>query len=156
MNSKNIDILVITISSPICIGVYSENILIDTIISDGKTSDILPSIYSQISNKYDIDTIYYVNGPGSYMAIKIGYIFLKTISIVKNIPFKATSGFKFNENSPIKALGKKYFFNNNDGSIAIKFLTEDDYIQDFKLPKELDISIFTEDCLPQYNLPAVN
>ena len=41
------------------------------------------------------------------MAIKVAYLFLKTISISKNIELESCSGFEFNKNSPIKALGKK-------------------------------------------------
>ena len=153
---RKVDILVIPIAVPILIGVYEDNILIKTINKDGKTSDILPEIIDQLLQEFEITNIFYVNGPGSYMAIKIGYIFLKTISIVKNITFKATSGFNFNNNSPIKALGKKYFFNGNDGKIEVKFLTDNDKLEEFSLPKHLEKNIFYNDCLPNYNLPAVN
>ena len=108
-------VLVIPISTPLLVGVYDENnILIETFSKDGKTSDILPDIFKNIFLKYDLSTIYYVNGPGSYMSIKVAYIFLKTLCITKELELKAASGFKFNQNSPIKALGKKYFFNSND------------------------------------------
>ena len=40
------------------------------------------------------------------MAIKVAYIFLKTISITRSIDLYACEGFEFNQNSPIKALGK--------------------------------------------------
>jgi len=153
---KNIDILVIPIATPILIGIYEDNKLIETISQDGKTSDILPNIFQTLLSKYNILNIYYTNGPGSYMAIKIGYIFLKTISITKKINFQAASGFKFNNNSPIKALGKKYFFNSNNDKIEIKFLGELDTVETFKLPNILDKDIFSDDCLPNYNLPAVN
>ena len=150
-----VDILVISIATPILVGIYKDSKLIETVKSNGKTSDVLPNIFKNILEKFDILTISYVNGPGSYMAIKVGYIFLKTISIIKGIEFKATCGFEFNENSPIKALGKKYFFNKDDGKIEIKFLSETDKLIDFKLPKELNKSIFNDDCLPNYHLPAV-
>jgi hypothetical protein len=152
---NNIDVLVISIANPILVGIYKDNILLETIESKGKTSDVLPNIFKEILEKFDISTIFYVNGPGSYMAIKVGYIFLKTLSIVKGIEFKATNGFEFNENSPIKALGKKYFFNQDDGKIIIEFLKDSDKLIDFKLPKELKKNIFNDDCLPNYHLPAV-
>jgi len=150
-----IDILVIPISNPILVGVYKNKKLIEVIEQDGKTSDILPKIIEDILNKYDISSIYYVNGPGSYMAIKIAYIFLKSICIAKDINFFATSGFYFNNNSPIKALGKKYFFNSKDDKITIELLKDLNTIEDFELPQNLDDTIFTKDCLPKYNLPAV-
>lgn len=150
-----IDILVIPISNPILVGIYENNKLIETIKKDGKTSEILPIIIKDILNRYKLSSIYYVNGPGSYMAIKIAYIFLKSISITKDINFFATSGFAFNNNSPIKALGKKYFFNTKDDKITIKLLEDLNIIEDFELPIDLDSTIFIKDCLPNYNLPAV-
>lgn len=151
-----IKILVIAISKPILVGVYQDNILIDTISQDGMTSDVLPKIFAKLLKQYTIEEILYVNGPGSFMAIKVSYIFLKTLSITNNIPLKATQGFAFNKNSPIKALGKKYFFNTNKDTIIIKFLEDDDKIMEFKLPDNLNQNIFSEDSLPSYNLPAVN
>ncbi len=151
-----IKILVITISKPILVGVYKNDTLIDTISQDGMTSDILPIIFAKLLKLYTIEEILYINGPGSFMAIKVGYIFLKTLSITNGIPLKATKGFAFNNNSPIKALGKKYFFNTNKDTIIIKFLEDDDKISEFKLPENLNTNIFSEDSLPSYNLPAVN
>jgi hypothetical protein len=88
------------------------------------------------------------------MAIKVAYIFLKTISISKNIEFMACNGFEFNENSPIKALGKKYFIQ-VENSIKVDFLEKDDIIRDFKLPNNIDKINFNKQTLPIYNLPAV-
>lgn len=150
-----ISIMVIPISSPILLGIYQDNILIDTIKSDGKTSDVLPTIFDGLLKKYTIENIYYVNGPGSYMAIKISYVFLKTISITQNIPLYATSGFNFNGNTPIKALGKKYFFNGQDDKITVDFLEDVEKLEDFKLPNNISQIPLSEDTLPNYHLPAV-
>ncbi|RXJ81288.1 hypothetical protein [Arcobacter sp. F2176] len=149
-----IDIVVISISTPIKIGIYENQVLIKEIEEEGKTSDILPIIFEKLLQEYDIKSITYVNTPGSYMAIKVAYVFLKTVCIAKKIELNATSGFLFNENSPIKALGKKYFFNKN-GEIIIDFLEEKSIISDFKLPKSLDKTKFSSNTLPIYNLPAV-
>lgn len=148
------EVLVISISKPILIGIYEKGNLVEAIESDGVSSDILPAIFDNILKKYELKTIIYVNSPGSYMAIKVAYIFLKTISLTKNIEFLSANGFLFNQNSPIKALGKKYFFNKN-GNIIIDFLEENSIIHDFKLPKSLDREKFSSDTLPIYNLPAV-
>jgi tRNA A37 threonylcarbamoyladenosine modification protein TsaB len=89
------------------------------------------------------------------MAIKVGYIFLKTFSQVKDIPFFACSGFELNNNSPIKALGKKYFYQDGD-EIKMRFLEEDEILEDFKLPQKIDLNIFSTDTLPNYQLPVVS
>lgn len=151
------NILVIPISTPLKLGLYDQNNkLVKTIEKNGKTSDILPLMFQELISKYQIKNIFYINGPGSYMSIKVAYMFLKSFSVVKQIPFYGCSGFEFNENSPIKALGKKYFFNDKDGTIRLDFLNKEDIIKEFKLPTKLDQSIFSKSCLPNYNLPAVN
>ena len=149
-----IEVLVITISNPLLIGIYENKQLIKEHKLDGKTSDLLPSLFEQLLKDYNINKIIYVNSPGSFMSIKVAYIFLKTISITKNIELNACEGFEFNQNSPIKALGKKYFINENE-EIKVDFLPNMCKISDFELPKSLENIDFSKDTLPIYNLPAV-
>ena len=149
-----IEVLVISISNPLLIGIYENKQLIKEHKLEGKTSDLLPSLFEKILKEYDFQRINYVNSPGSYMAIKVAYIFLKTISITKNIELMACNGFEFNQNSPIKALGKKYFKQDENG-IKVDFLEKDDIIRDFKLPNNIDVINFNKQTLPIYNLPAV-
>jgi hypothetical protein len=156
MQKPKIDLLVLSITSPILIGLYENEKLVKDFSYDGKTSDILPLAFEQLTCEYDINAIFYVNGPGSFMAIKISYIFLKTFCITNDIELFATSGFTFNQNSPIKALGKKYFFNNKDGKISLNNLDEDTKIYPFELPKKLEKEVFSTNNEPNYNLPAVN
>ena len=153
---QKLEVLVISIASPILVGIYKDGNLKETMSMEGMTSDTLPIIFDKLLKKYiKLDAIYYVNGPGSYMAIKVAYIFLKSIAITKNIPLYATKGFAFNGNTPIKALGKKYFFNSLDGTIKIGFLKEGTILQKFSLPQILDKKIFNSDNIPSYNLPVV-
>jgi tRNA A37 threonylcarbamoyladenosine modification protein TsaB len=150
---KSVDLVFITLSSPIKIGVYKENKLIDSIVSEEKSSDILPKIYSELSNKYDIKKLFYANGPGSFMAIKVAYIFLKSMSILKNIPLFATDAFYFNENQPIKAIGKLFFV-----KISSEIKTQKLEIApevSFRLPDVLDYSEFSTTVAPVYGIGAV-
>ena len=149
-----IEILVITISKPLLIGVYKDKQLLRQIEQNGLTSDELPILFKDLLEEFDVKTIIYVNTPGSFMSIKIAYIFLKTITMIKGIEFLAANGFLFNQNSPIKALGKKYFINDN-GLVKVDFLQNVCRIQDFKLPKSVENIKFYKDTLPIYNLPAV-
>jgi len=149
-----IEVLVISISKPLLIGVYKDKKIVKKFAKDGKASDTLPILFKKILNEFRITRINYVNTPGSYMAIKVAYIFLKTLSITKNINLRACSGFEFNENSPIKALGKKYFINDN-GNIKVDFLDNNVKISAFKLPRVLEDIKFENDTLPIYNLSAV-
>ena len=149
-----IEVIVISISNPLLIGVYKEKSLLKEYKLEGKTSDLLPSLFKEILKEFEIKRINYVNSPGSYMAIKVAYIFLKTISITKNIEIMACNGFEFNQNSPIKALGKKYF-KQVDNKIKVDFLEKNDIIRDFKLPNSIEKINFNKQTLPIYNLPAV-
>jgi tRNA A37 threonylcarbamoyladenosine modification protein TsaB len=149
-----IEILVITISNPLLIGIYENKQLIKEYKLDGKTSDLLPSLFERLLKDYNIKKIIYVNSPGSFMSIKVAYIFLKTISITKNIELNACEGFEFNQNSPIKALGKKYFIK-DENKIKVDFLEKDCIIHDFNLPTSIEKYNFNEETLPIYNLPAV-
>jgi len=75
------------------VGCYEDDILVESVLDDGKTSNVLLPIIDKMLKRYDIDYIIYANGPGSYMAIKITYVTLKTIEILKGIELKACSAF---------------------------------------------------------------
>ena len=150
---KSVDILLVALSSPIQIGIYENSQLIDTITSDKKSSDILPVIFSDIFEKYSVERFFYANGPGSFMAIKVAYIFLKSMSILKNIPLYATDAFKFNKNTPIKAIGKLCFV-----KISSEIKTQKLEIvpeANFTLPDVLDYNEFTTNTTPLYMIGAV-
>jgi DNA mismatch repair protein MutS2 len=70
------------------------------------------------------------------MAIKVAYIFLKSLSILKERPLYATDAFKFNNNKPIKAIGKLCFVKISSKITTQKFQTLPEV--DFLLPKILD------------------
>ncbi len=134
-------------------GVYENDILIQEFQSKEKTSHILPKIFATILKTYDIKNLYYTKGPGSFMAIKVSYLFLKTISIAKNIQLYASDGFAFNQNSPIKALGTLYFLKKN-GKIQTQKLKSEKIVS-FSLPKNLDKTLFSTNCEPLYIIPAL-
>ncbi|HEX5670995.1 MAG TPA: hypothetical protein VFX66_05610, partial [Sulfuricurvum sp.] len=96
------DALIIALGSPVYVGIYDEQgQLIESIKDDGLGSDVLPLIFEDVLNRYRLKHLIYANGPGSFMGIKVAYLFLKTLSIVQNIPLFSIDGFFFNENHPI-------------------------------------------------------
>lgn len=151
MQKPSVDLVAITIASPSLFGIYQNNKLIETIKKEGKTSDILPEIMDQLLQKYDIKKIIYTKGPGSYMAIKLSYIFFKTLEIAKNIELYGADGFEFNKNAPIKAVGKSFFVKNN-GIITLK---KDLKEGEFYLPDSLDEISYDKDTSPLYILNPV-
>ncbi|MDF1874557.1 hypothetical protein JHD48_02285 [Sulfurimonas sp. SAG-AH-194-I05] len=151
--SKKVDVLLIALSSPIQIGIYENNQCIDVIKSTLKSSDILPTLYKEIFNRYIVENLFFANGPGSFMAIKVSYIFLKSLSILKQIPLFATDAFYFNKNEPIKAMGKLCFV--KMGSEIKTQKLEIAPSMEFKIPAVLDYNEFSTTVLPNYNIGAV-
>ena len=118
-----------------------------------KSSEYLPTIFTSLLQKWDIQTIIYANGPGSFMAIKMSYLFFKSLEIVKGIKLLSASAFDFNKNSPIKAMGKLYFHNTpNEVTIAP---LGDVAVCALQLPKQIDKTKFSTKTAPNYVVPAV-
>lgn len=150
---KKVDVLLIALTSPIQIGIYENQKCIETIHSEEHSSEILPTLFENILERYDIQHLIYTNGPGSFMAIKVSYIFLKTLCIVKNIPLLAADAFEFNGNIPIKAVGKLCFVKNSD-TITTQIFPEVPS-SSFILPQHIDINKFSTETAPFYGIGAV-
>jgi len=135
------------------VGIYQNNKLIKSVITKEQTSEVLPQIFRDILEEFTCKRVFFARGPGSFMAIKITYIFLRTLSITKNIELFATDGFYFNDNSPIKAMRKMYFVK-EDKTIVTKIFEEEQQ-SEFELPQALKIDDFSKDIEPLYILPAV-
>jgi len=150
---KEVDLLLVALTSPIMIGVYENNKLIETIISEQKSSEVLPLLYTGLFEKYKVKKLFYANGPGSFMAIKVAYIFLKSLSILKKIPLFATDAFYFNDNQPIKAIGKLHFVKISQEIKTQKFESAQEVT--FRLPDMLDTDEFSTDSTPLYKIGAV-
>ena len=132
---------------------YENDLLIKTISSEKKTSEILLPVIMECLDSYDIAKIIYTRGPGSYMAIKLTYIMLKTIEITRNIPCLGCSGFALNDNHPIKAIGNLYFIKEKETIITKKY--EQPVNVSFALPQSIQDLEIDEESTPEYILPAV-
>ena len=147
------DIIVISLTSPLLVGIYEDSRLIDKHVTKEQTSEALPAIFEKILKKYTCRRVFFAKGPGSFMAIKITYIFLRTLQIAQNIELFASDGFNFNNNCPIKAMGKLYFVK-KDGKIETEFF-KNEPMGGFDLPKLIKLENFTKEIEPLYILPAV-
>ncbi len=143
----------ISLSSPLKIGIYENSNLIKEYCKNEQTSEILPTVFMEILQTYKIDTLFFANGPGSFMAIKVSYIFLKSLSITLGIQLLGCDGFAFNNNRPIRAM-KRVYFVKKDGKIVTEVM-HDDIEQSFDLPSILEKNLFSKDSEPLYILPAV-
>lgn len=147
------DVVVIALSSPILIGIYKDGALVEEIRNDGMSSDVLAEIFESLLKRYTFRTFIYAKGPGSFMGIKVTYLFLKTLSITLKVPLLATDAFFFNQNSPIKAVGKLYFVKNRT-TIELEPIESPELIA-FSLPENIDLEKFDSDTLPYYGIDAV-
>jgi len=151
--SPEYTLLILSISSPLLVGVYRDNVLIETIESRKKISEVLLTIIVETMERYPLERMIYTRGPGSYMAIKLTYIILKTIEIVKRIPFGGCSAFACNDGKPIRAIGNLYFVKENEEIVTKRF--EQMIPQEFVLPRSLKGLRVDEISTPNYSLPAV-
>ncbi|SFZ98376.1 TsaB protein, required for threonylcarbamoyladenosine (t(6)A) formation in tRNA [hydrothermal vent metagenome] len=134
-------------------GIYRDDKLIETLYSEKKTSEILLPFVMDLIDKYNIESIIYTRGPGSYMAIKLTYIMLKTIEIVKGISCLGCSAFALNNEEPIKAIGNLYFIKEKETIITKKL--EQPVDANFALPQSIHDLEIDEESTPEYMLPAV-
>ena len=132
------------------LGIYEDERLIKSIISDEKASEFLPKILQNLLLEYEFNELIYANGPGSFMGIKISYVILKTLSIVKEIPLFAVSAFELNGFTPISANKNLCFVLKNE-----KINLEKSLAGEFFLPKNLQELNLKNDNLPFYFLDAI-
>ena len=151
MQKPFVDVVVIPISKPMKVGVYIDKKLSEIIEKDGMTSDVLPEIFDDILKRYEVKNIIYAKGPGSFMAIKLSYVFFKTLEITRNIELYGAEGFVFNNNAPIKAAGNSFFVK-KDGIISIEKNKKEGF---FKLPQKLEMEKYSKEVEPLYILKAV-
>jgi len=151
--SHNYQILVISIASPLLVGIYQNGELMETVSSEKKTSDILLPVLTDLLERYPVERIIYTRSPGSYMAIKLTYIMLKSIEIIRDIPCYGCSGFALNDGQPIKAIGNLYFIKEKETIITKKY--EQPPLTTFRLPQCIHDLELDEESVPEYLLPAV-
>ncbi len=151
--SPKYELLIISIASPLLLGLYEDGKLIKTVSSELKTSEILLPLITGYLDHYDISRIIYTRGPGSYMAIKLTYIMLKTIEILREIECVGCSGFALNGGEPIKAIGNLYFIKEKETIITKKY--EQPVKVVFTLPQSIHDLELDEESTPEYIIPAV-
>ncbi len=115
-------------------------------------SDILLPVVLELLER-GVERFIYTSGPGSHMATKICYTLLKSVEVLKGVPFFAISGFALNGNEPIKALGKLYFIKEKENIITKKF--QEPLKSNFFMPDSLESLELLESNEPDYHIAAV-
>lgn len=132
------------------LGIYDDDRLIREYQNELKASEFIPEILQNLLKEFEFKRLIYANGPGSYMGIKISYISLKTLSIVKEIPLFALSAFELNHFKPIRA-NKHFCFVYERGKIVLKQAVEGEFF----LPSSLKEINLKKDNLPFYFLDVI-
>lgn len=132
------------------LGIYKNNLLVKSITSYEKASEFIPKILQELLQDFTFDELIYANGPGSFMGIKISYVSLSTLSIVRNIPLFAINAFELNNNQPISAHKEMCFVKKGD-EIFLEKATSGEFV----LPLNLSKLNKKNDNLPFYFLPAI-
>ncbi len=153
LKEPGIVIVINTVSKPLQLGLYENGKLIKAKELNGLASDVLLPALKDLLKNYRIEKIYYTSGPGSHMGTKIVYVLLKTLNIIKGIPFFAISSFDLNGDKPIKALGKLYFVKEKETIITKRFEKEPQ--SSFYMPKNLEALNILENNEPDYQIAAV-
>ncbi len=145
--------LFLNVYSPFSLGVYVDGRLVDSFLEDGKASDVLAIMMGAALKKYSPDEIYYTNGPGNSMSLKIAYITLKTVAVIRQIPLYGVSPFLFNGEKPIRGIGGGFFVKDKNGIMLQK--SKDLKEKVLSLPDYSDFTSSKTDAEPFYMIDAV-
>ncbi|RVZ88370.1 tRNA threonylcarbamoyladenosine biosynthesis protein TsaB [Helicobacter pylori] len=139
---------------------YQNNFLCTSYTSKSKTSEALVEVFSQLFKDFKNPTlpaikgVYYAKGPGSFTSLKLTHVFLHTLALIHDFELYSTTGFDFNDNTPILAYANKYFVSKERESLT-DFKDLKIAPKDFKLPSFLEKDKFTQLNMPFYILPPI-
>ncbi|GAA7437194.1 tRNA (adenosine(37)-N6)-threonylcarbamoyltransferase complex dimerization subunit type 1 TsaB [Helicobacter pylori] len=155
-----LDLVLVSLGGGVSLGVYQNSFLCTSYTSKSKTSDALVEVFSQLFEDFKnpilpaIKGVYYAKGPGSFTSLKLTHVFLHTLALIYNFELYSTTGFDFNDNTPILAYANKYFVSKETGSLT-DFRDLRIVPKDFILPPFLEKGKFTQLNTPFYILPPI-
>ncbi|WP_183010984.1 tRNA threonylcarbamoyladenosine biosynthesis protein TsaB [Helicobacter pylori] len=155
-----LDLALISLGDGVLLGVYQNNFLCASYTSKSKTSEALVEVFSQLFKDFKNPTlpaikgVYYAKGPGSFTSLKLTHVFLHTLALIHDFELYSTTGFDFNDNTPILAYANKYFVSKERESLT-DFKDLKIAPKDFKLPSFLEKDKFTQLNMPFYILPPI-
>ncbi len=154
MPKEPVTLLLLSVASPIQIGLYDRSgQRIEAFSYEQKASAVLYSAFEAIEGRFEITALAYARGPGSFMGLKLGFVFLRSYAIVKGLPMYAADSFLFNEGAPIGASRSRSYVKEGD-RISIRRL-ESPPKSAMALPDRLDWSAMDAPLEPLYIQPAV-
>lgn len=149
-----VTVLLISASRPMRLAVYDRvGAKLESFESDAPATESFYPLFKAIDEKYAIEKLAYARGPGSFMGLKLGYVFMQTLALARNLPFTAASSFVLSDGAPVQAHGKRWFAQEANG-IGVKLFEaapEDRLLP----PDRLDLNLFDTNTEPDYFMPAV-
>ncbi|XNZ28182.1 tRNA threonylcarbamoyladenosine biosynthesis protein TsaB [Helicobacter pylori] len=155
-----LDLALVSLGDGVLLGVYQNNFLCASYTSKSKTSEALVEVFSQLFKDFKNPTlpavkgVYYAKGLGSFTSLKLTHVFLHTLALIYDFELYSTTGFDFNDNTPILAYANKYFVSKEMESLT-DFKDLKIAPKDFKLPSFLEKDKFTQLNTPFYILPPI-
>ncbi|GAA7385277.1 tRNA (adenosine(37)-N6)-threonylcarbamoyltransferase complex dimerization subunit type 1 TsaB [Helicobacter pylori] len=155
-----LDLVLISLGEGVLLGVYQNDFLCTSYTSKSKTSEALVEVFSQLFKDFKNPTlpaikgVYYAKGPGSFTSLKLTHVFLHTLALIHDFELYSTTGFDFNDNTPILAYANKYFVSKERESLT-DFKDLKIVPKDFKLPPFLEKDKFTQLNTPFYILSPI-
>ncbi|WP_164872934.1 tRNA threonylcarbamoyladenosine biosynthesis protein TsaB [Helicobacter pylori] len=155
-----LDLALVSLGDGVLLGVYQNNFLCASYTSKSKTSEALVEVFSQLFKDFKNPTlpavkgVYYAKGPGSFTSLKLTHVFLHTLALIYDFELYSTTGFDFNDNTPILAYANKYFVSKERESLT-DFKDLKIAPKDFMLPPFLEKDKFTQLNTPFYILPPI-
>ncbi|MGL2357582.1 tRNA threonylcarbamoyladenosine biosynthesis protein TsaB [Helicobacter pylori] len=155
-----LDLALISLGEGVLLGVYQNNFLCASYTSKSKTSEALVEVFSQLFKDFKNPTlpaikgVYYAKGPGSFTSLKLTHVFLHTLALIYDFELYSTTGFDFNDNTPILAYANKYFVSKEMESLT-DFKDLKIAPKDFMLPPFLEKDKFTQLNTPFYILSPI-
>ncbi|MEO1941956.1 MAG: hypothetical protein ABGW77_03585 [Campylobacterales bacterium] len=147
-----VEVVVVPFQSPILVGIYRDRKLERKLQLEGRVSDTLPPFFEELLRQEELSGLYYSRGPGSFMGLRLTYLFLKTLSIICQIPFQGVDSFYFTGGKPIKGPGSSFFLKKEDIIIVSR---EVDEVGIPSLPPVLEPADFKGEVEPLYLVKAV-
>lgn len=151
---KKVSVLLISATRPMRLAVYDETgARIESHESDAPATESLYPLFKSIDDRYEITRLAYAKGPGSFMGLKLGYVFLQSFALARKLPFTAASSFALSGGNPVHAHGKRWFTQRGDqvGVQTFEVAPEASLLP----PERIDFSVFEPACEPEYLMPAV-
>jgi tRNA A37 threonylcarbamoyladenosine modification protein TsaB len=151
---RNVTVLLISAAKPCFFALYDENgEMIEQESCDKPLTESLYVLMSAAERRYSIKRVLYVNGPGSFMGLKLGFVFMRTFALAREIDFAACDSFAITGGAPVFSHKNRWFVKNGSSIELIRF--ENPPENRLIPPKKLNMANFSGDTTPCYLLPAV-